>query len=266
MNSKKIKVFVISIPSSSRNQPLLEQLSKSSALSIQIFPAVMYPRPDEIVYPNVIKQKILYNRELSKGEIGSAISHQHIQFQAYKTEGVCVILEDDARISDITKFEKLVTSFCESMGDKNAVLSLLPWVSSRKFFPNKGESTNLIRLVGKPPLCVGYVITAKAMEEISTSNHDFAYLPDWPPSSTSFYVTLGGVISHGDLNTFSYIDKTGRNKTSRILGLKKFSCYAYLKNRSQFESFSEYFLYSIWSSITWRIDKLRVILMSKSLK
>ena len=183
-----IKVVVVTVPGSNRVLPLESELKKARLLEVIKFDAVMYNRQIENFQPNFIKQRTLYSKELSNGEIGCAISHQNIQAR-YKNNQECIIvLEDDARILDIELFEKLVREFIYLHRESDAVLSLLAWSDSANVYKEKTDDYKIVRLVGRTPLTVGYVITPSAMRSLSRANADFAYLPDWPPTQTKFYI------------------------------------------------------------------------------
>jgi hypothetical protein len=96
------------------------------------------------------------------------------------------------------------------------------------------------------------------MKSLSMANADFAYLPDWPPTQTMFFITKLGVIQHGDGTTESLIDKTGRKKLNRTRTLFKFTMIPYVLNRKQFSGLSEYISFAIKPAITWRIDRIRI--------
>jgi hypothetical protein len=218
----------------------------------------MYNRQMEFYKPNFRKQRALYSRELSNGEIGCSISHQKIQDQYKDSNESIIILEDDARINDIKLFETISSQFAEKYRDEDAVLSLLPWRDSKSKTSRELGAPKVNRLLGKSPLTVGYVITPKAMKSLSIANTDYAYLPDWPPTQTKFYVTKSGLIQHGDSSTVSLIDQTGRKKTARLVSLVKFSMLPYFLNSQEFSGITEYINFAIKPTLTWRIDKLRI--------
>jgi hypothetical protein len=261
-SSAKIPVVIIEIPGSARSKKLIQQLSKSEILEINIFEAVMFKRSMTNFAPNFAKQHLLYGRELSDGEIGCAISHYLIQEDHREKSQSIVVLEDDARIPNLNAFENIIRRFIELKNDTNSILSLLPWNLNSRIEERKNLRPRLHRLIGSTPLTVGYVITPLAMTELSSANFDFAYLPDWPPTRTNFFTSLVGVIDHGDLETFSYIDKGGRLKTSRFSSIKKFNPIIFLRHRNEFRGCKEYFRSMILPTFTWRIDKVLIRIAS----
>ena len=226
-----IKVVILRVPNSARVLPLEKALKVSDKFDFVQFEAVMYDKSMTQFTPNFRKQKVLYRRFLSNGETGCTISHQVIQ-KEYSIQGKPVVILEDA------------------------VLSLLPWKSAF-VKTDLAADLSIIPLIGKSPLTVGYVITPKAMVSISTINSDFSYLPDWPPTETNFYVTSKGVINHGDDQTVSLIDQTGRVKTGKAHKMLMLTCVPYLMNKKMFLNFTEYFRFAIMPTFTWRIDNWR---------
>lgn len=257
---KRIPLIVICIPGSDRKVPLLEKLRGSTIFRVEESSAVMYRRAEPLIHPNFLKQRTLYGRELSDGEIGCAISHQTIWALYSKRHEPIVILEDDARIQDMDKFQSLVVEFLKSYGKENAVLSLLPWKQEPRLqnFRPRLDRLPIVKLLGRTPLTVGYVITESAMSVMATANRDFAYLPDWPPTNTKFFTSIVGVISHGDHATYSLIDRTGPRVNEKRYKFYQLSLLPYLCNKRQFSSFLEFCMASWIPSITWRIDQIRV--------
>jgi GR25 family glycosyltransferase involved in LPS biosynthesis len=254
----RIKVLIVTVPNCNRVLPLESELNIAQNIEVIKFDAIMYHRQIENFQPNFKKQRILYSKELSNGEIGCAISHQNIQARYKDYEESIVVLEDDARILDIELFEKLAREFIHKHQGSDAVMSLLAWNHSVNVDKEKKDDHKIVRLVGRTPLTVGYVITPSAMRSLSKANADFAYLPDWPPTQTKFYITRSGVIEHGDGITESLIDKTGRKKPNRLNSLFKFTMIPYLMNRKQFSGISEYLRFAFIPAFTWRIDRFRL--------
>jgi hypothetical protein len=252
----KISLVIIEIPGSTRSKKLIQQLSRSEVFDLEIFEAIMFKKVMSNFAPNYLKQRLLYGRNLSDGEIGAAISHHLVQKVNCEKSEPIVVLEDDARIPNLNAFENTVKRFVESKKDSNSVLSLLPWDLSEKVIENKYRRQKFHRLIGHTPLTVGYVITSRAMKELSSANFDFAYLPDWPPARTKFFTPEVGVIDHGDPETYSYIDKSGRQKTARIKSIRRLNPMIFLRHRDEFRDFIEYFRALILPSFTWRIDKM----------
>lgn len=262
-DGEKIPLFVIKIPNNPRSNKLVETLSKSKIFELIIFPAVMFQPSITDYEVDYEFQKILYGKKLSNGEIGCAISHREIQTQLANSVKGGVILEDDARIPNLERFEAAATTFLNSKRSSASVLSLLPWDHTAKKIDAIDVKFDFYKLFGQTPLNVGYALTQKAALELSTSNLKHAYLPDWPPNNANFFTTLSGVVIHGDKDTSSVLDLYGRNKLSRRFGLQKFFIYPYFQNRMYFSSVFEYLKIMILPSITWRIDNLRLTIKNR---
>lgn len=255
---QKIRVVVISVPNSMRAEPLLSQLRESNLLEVEIFSAIMFSRSMSEYTPNYSKHKIVYGRELSDGEIGSAISHYKVLSKNKDGEKLLVVLEDDARIENIQLFEEVLLNFASVSLNTCSVLTLLPWATNLKPSIKNKLATRIFSLLGEPPLTVGYVATPKAQDSLCKFNTDFAYLPDWPPNNVNFYTTISGVVKHGDEKTYSLIDQTGRKKGSKYYGIVKFTFMPYILNRRHFLNIKEYAGATVLRTFTWRLDKLRL--------
>jgi len=253
-----IPLVIITVPNSARIEPLLKQLNSSSLFDVIQFPAVMYDGLDHKFSPNYKKQKVIYARKLSNGEVGCAISHQLVQKAYMSIDSPCVVLEDDARIPNLEIFELVVTSFLKKHPNDKSILSLVPWKHEDKSPLQFDLAPDIIGLSGSTPTTVAYVITPKSMKEMSDSNSDFSFLPDWPPNSAKFYTTIHGVVTHGDSNTSSLIDSVGRKKTKRFQNLLKLTFLPFVLNRSLFTNIGEYYSICIKPSFTWRIDSFKI--------
>ena len=262
-DGQKIPLFIIKIPNNPRSNKLVETLSKSKIFELIIFPAVMYQSSMTEYDVDYEFQRSLYGKKLSNGEIGCAISHCDIQTQLADSLIGGVILEDDARIPNLERFEAAVTTFLISKRSSASILSLLPWDHTVKKIDAIDLNIDFHKLFGQTPLNVGYALTQKAALELSTSNLKYAFLPDWPPNNANFFTTLSGVLIHGDKDTSSVLDLYGRNKLPRRYGLQKFLIYPYIKNRKYFSSLFRYMKIMILPSITWRIDNSRLTIKNK---
>jgi len=256
-NVGKIPLFVIKIPNSPRSDKLIQTLSNSNVFDVRTFPAVMF-QSSMANYPvNYQFQRALYGKELSRGEIGCAISHQETQSILADSIRGGVILEDDARIPNLANFEKVITSFLNSEENKVSVLSLLPWNHKIRQLDTTDARYGFYKLLGHTPLNVGYAITKNAAQDLATSNLEYAFLPDWPPNQAHFFTTIAGVVIHGDDQTTSILDQYGRNKLPRRYGIQKFLIYPYFTKKEYFSSLFQYLKILIFPSITWRIDNAR---------
>ena len=263
INGGKIPLFIIKIPNNPRSDKLIQTLLSSSVFDVRTFPAVMFESNMTEYAINYNFQKALYGKVLSKGEIGCAISHQETQSILAKSIQGGVILEDDARIPNLSKFEESVTTFLTSEENNVSVLSLLAWNHSVRQLDSNDAKCNFYKLLGQTPLNVGYALTKRAARDLAESNLEYAFLPDWPPNHAHFFTTIDGVIIHGDKGTTSILDLYGRNKLPRRYGFQKFLMFPYFKSKKYFSSPFQYLKVMIFPSITWRIDNLRFSMKQK---
>ena len=255
--NNKIPLVIIEVPNGDRSAILIEQLKYSSLFDIIIFKAIMYSDEQKILYaPNINKQKLVYGRYLSFGEIGSSISHDLVYKKLINFKSACIVLEDDARIPNIKNFETQVTQFLSKYSKESAILSFLPWNHKNLVLDKKVSNHTFFKLFGCAPLSVANLITEKALVELSVSNDDYAYLPDWPPIKSKFYTSIVGTILHGDNKTCSVIDRKGRNSTRKYF--LKFTFFPYLISTHNFSGIGEYISTCITPFYTWRIDNLRI--------
>jgi hypothetical protein len=266
MISERVPLLIIKIPDNPRSDCLIRTLSTSKVFDVRIFPAVMYGPEMSEYRINFDFQKVLYGKRLSNGEIGCAISHREAQNILANSILGGVILEDDARISDLSKFEEVVWKFLNSEENNCSVLSLLPWNHRVQQLDSINAEHDFYKLLGQTPLNVGYALTRKAALDIAAGNLECAFLPDWPPNRSDFFTTINGVALHGDAETSSVLDLYGRDKLPRRYGLRKFLIYPYFESRGFFPTFSQYFKLMILPSITWRIDNARFSVKQKKLK
>jgi GR25 family glycosyltransferase involved in LPS biosynthesis len=256
-----MKVVILTVPESTRAIPLVRTLQSIPNLVLQQFPAIMYQQGSTGYSPDFDSHLAFYGRRLLDGEIGCAISHQRIWVENFAAGSPIVVLEDDARIPDPQAFMRLVDEFAKNYREENAVLSLLPWMSrpERTCSYHSDENREILSLVGRTPLTVGYVITAKAMKELALVNRNFSFLPDWPLSSTKFFTSVLGVIQHGDHLTYSLINMQGdrKSRSRRIFHVITFiSFFSFRKSYNNSVAF--YIRQMLWPSISWRIDNSRI--------
>jgi len=258
MNTVKIPAIVIEIPEICRSAPLIEILSKSSVFEIIKLPAVMFQFSKNEYHVDLEHLKVVYGRKMNEGEIGCAISHMHAQEILSKTNFGGIVLEDDARIPDLIKFEDLILRFFGNMkSDEKSLLSLLPWRHRNSVMKTTlGYKSAIYKLTGTTPLTVAYAVNAKAAKELSFANKAIKYLPDWPKNDCTFYTSIDGVVNHGDSKTFSLIgDRQFKKKFKLKLAIAT-SIY-FFQNKNHFNEYRNYFGIYFKPFFTWRIDNLK---------
>lgn len=253
----RIPLVIIEIPGMNRAKPLLDILVQSKIFEIIIFPAVMFEKHMKNWEVNHEYLKTIYGREISDGEIGCAISHLEAQKLISKNALGGVIMEDDARIEHLNNLEEIVSKFLEGSKGTSSLLSLLPWEHLNKFKLDKpGEQKKIYKLWGQTPLTVGYSLTNFAAKDLSISNQEVKYLPDWPLNKVKFYTTVDGLICHGDGYTNSVIG----TKSSRRITLKNklilYSGLSFFMNRSFFKNILHFLKVIHLPAIFWKLDNL----------
>ena len=257
----KIPLVIIETPNGGRSTNLIEQLKYNSLFDLIIFKAIMYSDEQKTLYaPNVNKQKLVYGQRLSLGEIGCAITRDLVYKKLINLKSPCVILEDDARIPSINNFETQVNHFLRKHSKESAILSFLPWNHKNLELDELDSNHRFFKLLGCTPLSVATLITKKALEELAESNDDYAYKPDWPPIKSKFYTSIVGTVLHGDNQTFSILDRMGRNLRKKYFF--KFTFVPYLSSPQSFSGINEYIRICIIPSFTWRIDNLKIKIYS----
>ena len=253
----KIPLIIIEIPGMNRAKPLLNILRDSEIFEIIIFPAIMYEKYMENWEVNHGYLRAIYGRTISDGEIGCAISHLEAQKMLSRTASGGVIMEDDARIENLNNLEELVSKFLVNSTGTSSLLSLLPWKHLNKFRLEVPTDERIIyKLWGQTPLTVGYALTNFAAKELSESNQEIKYLPDWPMNRVKFYTTIIGLICHGDGSTKSVIGTNSIRQISLKNKLTLFSGLSYIKNRDFFQNMAYYIKVVHLPAIYWKFDNL----------
>jgi hypothetical protein len=226
----------------------------------------MYARKSHNAEVDWKGQRAIYGSELPDGLIGCAMSHQNAFKRVVDLGKGAIILEDDARIPSLEKFETLVTRVLLEYLRGRYVLSLLPWNHKEACLEKSVSNEDLFTLRGNTPLTVGYALTLDAAVVLSQANPRLKYTADWPPSPTTYFSTIGDVISHGDLQSGSTIQHVNRDlEMSRLKRLITSMFIDYWRYRKEFNSPTEYLCLKIAPSFTWRIDDFRGKRMAQKL-
>jgi GR25 family glycosyltransferase involved in LPS biosynthesis len=264
-----LTIVVISTPNSTRKDPLIESLSNVAEVRLVELDAVMLNRDSpEYNDPHVIDKaysKLIYGRELSPGEYGCAISNASAQKLLAKTSHGGVILEDDARILDLSEFLKVSRLFLSHQIEKSAVLSFFDgasYVKRQKSLGNK--SYPWISVFGHTSFTVAYAITPLACKKISKSNTPISYLADWPVSKSKFFLSSKSLVKHGDENTSSIISSFEAEKRIRPTPLRRLSVFTFIyyvqrrKNGLKLKNFTR----AVWlPKVYWYLNKVKKIIL-----
>jgi GR25 family glycosyltransferase involved in LPS biosynthesis len=204
---------------------------------------------------------------MSFREIGCAKSHNDARQLISEIHPGGVILEDDARISNMDDFFNQTRLFLFNHMDSPSVLSLTGFRGLGKKLV-KSHKRYTLRLWGKPDLAVGYVLTSLAAAKLVEANSPITSVSDWPISSCKFHATLDPPIVHGDEETISTIDHEGdlRNGPRTLFKIKTLFFIPYFTKASLDIAFKEYFEKVFLSRFFWSIDLWRFKLKLKIYK
>ena len=241
MSSRILDVYIIETPLSQRSAPLIKLLSSEPRINLVRISAKMVASDRDIldfgIKVNYKVFPLLEGRLLSHGEIGCAQSHNEARsFLAESTNGG-VILEDDARISDLDSFIKISIDFLNQNRHSKRILSLtgMPQINKVNKKKDKSPAHKWIRIYGHTPLAVANAITPMAASDLCNSNEPIKYVADWPYSKSKFYSVKVPVVYHGDETTESLIDASGSrksiNKGNLLFFLYSFLSYLTTRNK-----------------------------------
>ena len=263
-----LDVFVIQTPNSPRSTPLLTSMANDSRLRVTIVPAVIIRDEVDLVKHEIEVRKdafcALTRRHMSYSEIGCAAAHNLARKLASELEFGGVILEDDARILDLSSFVNCVNNFSKEMQHSSAVLSL-NYGLNIEFSNNRVHNFFKIRLLGYPPLAVAYALTKPAASSLLSSNSPINYVADWPESKVKFYCLNIPLVAHGDENTLSIIDPAGalkRVNRSILYKLQKLMLIDYFFKAQKKVSFTIYLKHQFIRPLCRWIDLLNLAFLS----
>jgi len=242
---------------------LKNSLENHAGISIHIIQARMISTSSELEKSAIRVDReyfwALTNRNLTLPEIGCAFSHNMARRECAQLEFGGVILEDDARIVDVSRFVSSSILFLEKFQGTSSILSLTygPVLNSSRASSTRFQ---LIELLGDAPLAVAYAVTPLAAKRLFQANNPVKYVSDWPKIEASNYCLLHPVVSHGDVNTQSTIDPTGtlsRTKRNiRFTILKLTLLDFFMRSRSHLK-FKEYVSHNFIMPMQFRLDSVR---------
>jgi GR25 family glycosyltransferase involved in LPS biosynthesis len=198
----------------------------------------------KLVSSNSIEyQKAMYGRRLLNPEMGCAMSHHSAQEIIANTSTGGLILEDDARINDLSSLIATTEKFLIDHRKESAILTFFdgrPWSAISSSFRNGHP---YVRILGSTAYAVSYALTPKAAKALTVANHDFRYVPDWPITKCKYFSSTLNLISHGDSSTVSTIDPDGSQRPAgytlwrRILVLSGLYHFTHWKTFGSFKVF-----------------------------
>lgn len=262
--NNSIPTIVIDSQILDRSKPLLDKLEAGELFSITNLRATMISNWESehlssINFDNEVMRR-WHQRDFFPGEIGCAQSHNMARELASNYEDGAIIFEDDARISDPVALVELVLRFRKEINDEFAVLSLVDFLTVGRSFRGKpGCSVRFLKLQGRPPLAVGYFLTKSAAKSLQSANTPIRYVADWPEVKINYYTSSHSFVTHGDQESSSLIEQT-----SLLTGMgprdARHGLFLYLISLWGSRS-REIFILRIKSSLFYRFDKIRVMLL-----
>jgi hypothetical protein len=266
-------VLVITERNSSRSDLLVLKLKEISQFEVIMVEAMITPNyalchENNILF-NQKMAKIFIGRELLPGEIGCAFSHYSARRIISNSKFGGVILEDDARIRSPEIFFKSAVQFLQAESGNASILSLAGW-NPVPLLENQDleieKSVHNSKLLGVPPLALGYVLTPLAAKNLMQGGYPIKETADWPSSKCSFFVTNKILAFHGDGKTPSIIDYGGNSLRSRpnlTQRLRTILFIDFIIKKSCQINFRTYFT-QIWlRKLYFYIDSVRMFLRRK---
>ena len=249
-----LDVIVISPPSGGRSHALLQRLKSNSDLRISLLPATMIPNAEVLrCYSSAINEskiRAVHGRMLSGPEIGCTISHNHARELVSEMDLGGVILEDDARIENVSKFYEICSNFLVRERGRASLLNLVCDDTRNTSRTGRGYR----RRLNPSPLAVGYLLTPSAASLLYRVNTPVSYMGDWPPARLRFFTVTEEVVIHGDPDTVSFLGSASQRKHIKGLGFEVLSLWHYFRNRREFLGFKDWTMTMFLPRILHHID------------
>ncbi len=204
-----LPLVIITTPHSRRAQPLLESLKSDSRFVVTQIPATMGQEMKSPLESTLMEEVSNYGRPLTQNERACAVSHTKARKLIHESALGGIVLEDDARITDLDKLYSLSLSFLQESTGKRNVLSLISYFPNSPKTQSQTQKKKFFRLLSSAPLAVGAAITPFAAGQLIDNFAKGSFVADWPNSKCVFYILEVGVINHGDVETESIIGDVG---------------------------------------------------------
>ena len=272
MDETFLDVYIIQTPDSNRSIPLLKTLRKHPQIRVNLIDAIMLKSEIDLTRENISANRNYFQaiegRNLTLPEIGCAHSHNLARQLVMKTPFGGVILEDDARISDLNAFFKSAIDFLQSNSDRDMIIVLTGMMNNHNKHKvlKSGEYPKLVRLLGNAPLAVAYALTPKAAGNLLNANSPIKYVADWPEGGSTFCFANPPTVIHGDGLSVSSIAPSGntfRLGPSFLKKLSLFTFYSYFRNRRFSISFTEYVNWVFKRRVYWYVDTILIFIRNQ---
>lgn len=256
---EQIKIYVINLKSSIDRRKYIENLLSELGLNFEIFDAVVGKDLNEQFIEKIYdseKAKKNFGRELSKGEIGCALSHKRLWTKiAQEKIEYALILEDDIILD--SKIHDVIKYFIATQLNWDVVL--LSGSNSRRIpiYKNIIGDKSLSYCTGITTITAAYLINIKAANrlleltqqiyqpidiytgDIYTSNLHILRIDPIFPQNNLFHEFSGSSTLASDRNTKSGFLKKIKYKLHKFLtnnkfGSKSLEIYYFIKNNSFF--------------------------------
>lgn len=252
---EQIKIYVINLKSSIDRRKYIENLLSKLGLNFEIFDAVIGKDLNEQFIENIYdseKARKNFGRELSKGEIGCALSHKTLWKKIVEEKiDYALILEDDIMLD--SKIHDVIKYFISTHLNWDVVL--LSGSNSRRIpiYKNIIGNTSLSYCTGITTILAAYLINNKAANrllkltqkiyqpidiytgDIYTSNLHILRIDPIFPQNKLFHEFSGSSTLASDRNTKDGFLKKIKYKLHKFLinnifGSKSLEMYYYVKN------------------------------------
>ena len=264
MDDRKLLVVIIRTPKSDRYIPIDSLLKDDQRFNLEYIEASMTPSYSEVSNKGISYSSEVFEyfqrRKLTPEEIGCADSHNRARSIIRDNSFGGIILEDDARIIDVDLLFQEVNMFLAIHKNTASILNLTGF---RNLSKKKSSRISFTRILTQPDLAVGYALNSLASQYLLNANYPITDVADWPRSKCKYYVSSFRKIVHGDFNTKSLIDSNElgfRSSPRKNLKFKNFLFILFLKKSKKIR-FRNYFSTVIISSILWRTENIRLIIL-----
>ncbi len=248
-----------------RSISLLNKLEKVVGVRVYVLNATMLREAQDLInaeieYSDTGSRKLL-RRSLTLPEIGCADSHNQARELLSNSEYGGVILEDDARICDVTAFIQLSRIFLVNLQGQSAVLNHSNSASlSQTCSSHEDGRLSFRKLLAPSPLAVGYACTPSGAKQLFLNNTPIRYVSDWPNRNVAFYGANHDFVHHGDGSTVSTIDpsqSSARNQKSVLRSASILLGFDFVSYTYQYGLDFSYFKDIWWKTFAHKISFLR---------
>jgi hypothetical protein len=256
---QKLDVIVIAPKNGLRNASLASQLMSCSNISLSILEAVMIApnqEVDDLKGIDFKRVEAIHGRMLTGPELGCTISHQNARRIIAESNFGGLILEDDAVVTDVIELIAVCRSFLQRQCQESSLLNLL----IDEFSAQTGEPRAQINRRFSPvPLAVAYALTPLAALRLVEANNPISQMNDWPSATVRYFSVDKNLVLHGNADNTSLIDPSYLRRHSPRMGWKVFSLVHYIKHRSIFLGFEDWFRVMYLPRLLRKLDHMMFI-------